>query len=307
MSAGHGHSRPNLKHPQELRKLLQTGGAPELMQRWKDLDVDHDIPYLAGYNVGGTTRYLDRDFLHALLDPRFAEHVGIGQIDTGLSAEDTVECLLEHEGAEKVILDADNQIDVYEPAHELATTAEHQKVIAKGGQPHRYERGLKKAIEFCAKKRLHQVPPDYACAPALDEHDERVLKQLQALGVKDAFKAAKADVDYSSSTGRDQCAGCAHWEQGRGEELSTCEEVDGLVRNTYWCRKYEASDGEADERDSQQPAEQQLRDAGYPQVPDAGPEPRGKRQGPGNAAGKEGADFAQYGREDQGQGEPQAG
>jgi hypothetical protein len=154
VSAGHGHNRrPNLKHPNELRKLLTTGGAPELMQRWHSLDVTHDIPDLAGYNVPGTTRYLDRDFFHALTDPAYAPHLGIGPIDTGLSPADTVECLMRHEGVEKVILDADNPIDTYLPAHEHSTIAEHELVRQKGGTPLKYERGLKKA-----RKTLRKPP-----------------------------------------------------------------------------------------------------------------------------------------------------
>lgn len=289
MSAGHGHARPNLKHPGELKKLLAQGGAPELMQRWQSLDVEHDMAYLAGYNVGGTVRFLDRDFLHALLDPAYAEHLGIGPIDTGLSPQDTVDCLMQHEGVEKVLLDADNPIDVYLPAHELATVAEHEMVRQKGGQPGKYERGLKKAIEWCAKKKLHRVPQDFACAPMLDDPDaneHRIIVTLQHLGVVDAFKLSKSSVDYGSSTGEDQCAGCAHWQQDRGQELSTCEDVDGLVRNTHWCRRYlamEQADGEqAQELQAGGPQGEAPRRTPHPE----GSEDTGEAPGGGNPLGQ---------------------
>jgi hypothetical protein len=153
--------------------------------------------------VPGTTRYLDRDFFHALTDPAYAAHLGIGPIDTGLSPQDVVACLMEHEGTEKVILDADNPIDTYLPAHEYATIGEHAAVRAAGGTPLKYER-LKKAIEWCERKTLHKVPHDLACAPYLDEqdeHDKRALAQMKRLGVVDASKLPKEEVDYSESTG----------------------------------------------------------------------------------------------------------
>jgi hypothetical protein len=225
------------------------------MQRWQRLDVNHDIPDLAGYNIDGTVWYLDRDFSHALKDPAYAEHLGIGPIDTGLSPEDTVECLMEHEGVEKVVIDADNPIDTYLPAHELATHAEHNKVRAKGGTPAKYERGLKKAIEFCETKQLHKVPRDLDCAPYVDEkdkHDLAALEQMKRLGVLDASKLSKEEVDYSESTGEDQCQRCTNWQADRQQaqfHLAQCAKVNGLVRDTHWCRKFQASaKAEADER-----------------------------------------------------------
>lgn len=244
MSAGHGHSRPNMRHASEVKALLETGGAPQLMQRWQRLDVDHDIPDLAGYNVAGTVRYLDKDFFRALLDPAYADELGIGKIDTGMSPEDTVACLLEHEGTEKVILDASNDLDSYLSAHELATAAEHEKVRSLGGKPIKYERGLKKAIAYCEKKTPETVDPDFSCAPLIDSPDKldrRALKAMQKLGIEDAFKAPKATVAYTKSTSADVCAGCAHWlaSPDTGPDLSRCSEIDGLVRRDRWCKRYE--------------------------------------------------------------------
>lgn len=314
MSAGHGHTRPNLRHAGELRKLLQSGGAPELMKRWQKLNADNDVTYLAGYNTDGTVRYIDRDVLHALLDPKYAEHLGIGAIDTGLSPEDTIDCLMEHEAIEKALLDSDGDITTYQGAHELATSGEHEMVRSKGGKPHQYERGLAKAIAWCAKKTLHKVPQDFDCAPLLDHPDDtsrRALAAMIGMNVADATKASKESVGYSKSNGKDQCVGCAHWQAERTEDLSPCEVTQGLVRNSRWCEEYRAAeedtdDGETDQRTPGHAPEERVRNAGRAQVPDARSQ-RPERQGPGNAAGKEGSDFAQYGRQDQGQGEPQAG
>lgn len=313
MSAGNGHSRPNMRHPGELQHILSTGGAPALMNRWQALDVDHDIADLAGYNVAGFVRYLDRDFLRALLDPAYATEILGEPIDTGMSPEDTVDCLLTHEGDEKVILDADNDVDTYQAAHELATTAEHEAVRKKGGSPIKYERGLKKAIEFCAKKPLKAVDPDFSCAPLLDDpdkNDHRALRDLRKLGIADAFKLPKHRFKYSRSTGADRCDGCAHWLASRdtGPELSRCALIDGLVRVDRWCAKFEeateAKDGKAQGGDSQQASSQQLRAPGGAEVSDAGQESRGEREGPGDTGGEGGSDVAQYGLEDQSQGQP---
>jgi hypothetical protein len=268
VSAGHGHSRPNLKHPKELAKLLTEGGAPELMHRWQRLDPDHDINDLAGYNVAGTVRFIDRDAFHALLNPAYAEHIGVGPIDTGLSGEDTIACIIEHESDEKVLLDADNNVNTYPGAHEFASTGEDEKVIAKGSTPLRYNRGLKKLIEFCAKKNPVKVPRDYACAPLLDDpdaNDKRVLARLRQLGVIDAFKVSKASQDYSKAVGADKCFVCKGWQGDRSHDLSPCAVVDGLVTKNRWCRAFktmETANVQAQGLNPQQPPGQQLRSAG---------------------------------------------
>jgi hypothetical protein len=192
-------------------------------------------------------RYLDRDFFHALLDPRYAQHLGIGHIDTGLSPDDTVEALLEHEGDEKVILDADNDLDIYPEPHELATCGEHQKVKDKGGTPLKYERGLRKAIAWCEKKHIAKPPLDLDCAPYLDDpdqEDKRALEAFRRAGVTDSSKESKGAVDYSKSTGADRCDGCASWvddPQQAPYGLGGCKRIAGLVRVDRWCRRYQKS------------------------------------------------------------------
>lgn len=256
MSAGHKHKSPNLLVPGEaalatLHRLLTTGMAPQMMKRWQHVDVDSDIVYLAGYNVLGTVRMADRDFVHALYEPDYAKQIIGAPIDTGLSPDDTLECLLEHEAVEKVIMDdPTNPIDLYdhhdEPggfgSHEYATLAEHELVKKKGGTPVKYERGLAKIIKFCEGKKLERVPKDYACAPLLDDPDEnekRIIKRLRALGVVDAFKTSKQNLSYRPSTGADHCSACAHWQNQGNDGLSTCAIADGLVGPQRVCKKFE--------------------------------------------------------------------
>jgi hypothetical protein len=172
MSAGHYHRYPNPLNPKnglaQLNRKLTTCDAPELMKRWNALSFDYDIVYGTGYNVQGTTRYVDRDLMRSLYDAAYAEKVLGAPIDTGLSPDDTLECLLRHEMVEKVILDSQQPPDVYNSlpsaqidgdtfpvlpgAHDYATAAEHELVFAKGGKPYRYERGLAKIFEYCATK-----------------------------------------------------------------------------------------------------------------------------------------------------------
>lgn len=243
MSAGHPHKAPNLLvHTNELRHLLSSDDAPQLMERWNHFDLTHDIPYTAGYNVAGTTRYADRDFVRALYDPKYAEQI-IGQpIDTGLSPEQTLSCVLWHEAIEKVLLDAANPIVEYQAAHEFATAGEHEQVRKFGGMPVRYERGLERIIKFCVSKQPRHVPDDLCCAPYLDDpdaNDRRILAAFRALGVTDASKLSKRSVDYGPGMGKSHCAVCAHWQNHGADELSTCAVTEGLVRTSRWCNKFE--------------------------------------------------------------------
>jgi hypothetical protein len=253
MSSGSPHYRPNLKHPGELTKILSEGGAPQLMQRWKRLDIQHDVPDLCGYDVWGTVAFADKDFFRALTDPAYAEQIVGAAIDTGLKPEQTLDCLIGlpgqppgHEKIEKVLLDADNPIDTYEAAHEYATSGEHEKVRAHGSTPLRYERGLDRIIRWCEKKIPKAVSRWYACAPYLDEEDKQdavTLKVLKTLGVQDAFKASMAKAGYTKSTSAARCSGCASWQGPRNTPLALCKLVEGLVRTDRVCGRFESMEG----------------------------------------------------------------
>lgn len=259
MSAGHKHRTPNLfadrgKVQATLHRMLTTGHAPRLMLRWRHIDLDSDCPYLGGYNVGGTTKIVDRDFVRALYDPAYAEHLIGAAINTGLSPDDTLHCILTHEEVEKVLLDSpDIPFDFYDHhqdpngfgAHEWATLAEHEQVRAKGGSPHAYEKGLEQITQYCAHKQLVRVPRDYACAALLDDADEnavRILRRLRELGVIDAFKTSKEKLDYSDGMRDRRCHNCDHWEGGHGRLLSTCQIAEGLVTAQRWCKKFEPTE-----------------------------------------------------------------
>jgi gag-polyprotein putative aspartyl protease len=252
MSSGHYHRVPNRLTPgagPALTHFLTTGSSPALMNRWERSNFDYDVPFTTGHNIAGTVRYADRDFVRALYDPTYARRLVGEPIDTGLSPDDTLECLLRHEAVEKVILDSDCPIDEYNPgldglvpgAHDYATFAEHLLVRQKGSTPHKYERGLEKIMHYCLHKPLKTVPPDLACAPLLDDPDPHILPVLNALmclGIQDAFRLSKASVEYGSLGGKDCCSTCNHWLAERGQELSRCELVEGLVRHDRNCTRF---------------------------------------------------------------------
>jgi predicted aspartyl protease len=262
MSSGHHHRVPNLLHAGAglaLNFILKTGSSPALMNRWQRSDFDYDVPFTTGYNVSGTVRYADRDFVKALYDPTYARRLIGEPIDTGLSPDDTLECLLRHEAVEKVILDSDCPIDEYNPssgglgpgAHDYGTFAEHQLVRQKGSAPHKYERGLEKIIHYCLHKPLTRVPSDLACAPLLDDPDLHILSVLDALirlGIQDASRLSKAAVEYGGPGIKDCCSTCSHWLAERGQELSRCELVEGLVRHDRNCTRFRSQVANSEQR-----------------------------------------------------------
>jgi len=51
-------------------------------------------------------------------------------------------------------------------------------------------------------------------------------------------KLAKDEVQYSPGKGRDRCFFCTHF-----EKPNHCELVAGLIREDYWCNRFEKKRG----------------------------------------------------------------
>lgn len=136
-------------HPGDLKQLL--GGATDLRQRFIDIDVTHDIPDGVGCNTQGTIRYIDRDLFNAVVG---------GQVDTGLSPENTIECLVEHIEAEKALADHDNGVDHWADLSLLAHQAEAEKVTSFGGNIDQYDQALAPLFIACKQKQAKNVPND---------------------------------------------------------------------------------------------------------------------------------------------------
>ncbi len=251
MSIGHEHEQESrLAHGRGVDTLLKSGGAPSLLRRFTSFLDDYDIPYAVGVSVDGATRYGDRDFVHALYDPAYAEHLIGEAIDTGLSPHDTLECCLRNVTVEKVLVDSDSPINDYTSAHDFGAAAEFDLVRQKGITPVRFRRGLATILHFCSRKPLKSVPQDYDCAAALADHTSngtRILAELKRLGIEDAGRLEKAEVNYGRAHGEDRCEACSMW-QGQGNApLGQCSLVQGLVRGDRTCDRFQPQGAKSDE------------------------------------------------------------
>jgi hypothetical protein len=235
VSAGHSHAKQNEKHPAELKRLMSEPSFQEMWNRPFQAVTTLQVPDSGGCSVKADEYYLDEELV---------KQVKSGKISVpGMTPAQILQALLLHERVEKCLMDADNEIDIYEPAHEFATLAEHQ-FVRTFAPPYQYEHFLKPVIDLNETKRLTNVPPDLACSPYLDDpdkHDKAALAAMVALGVIDASKTSKEDVNYSRSTSKDRCDGCSHWkpEPGFTPGLARCELISGAVRDSRWCSKFE--------------------------------------------------------------------
>lgn len=247
MSAGHPHRRPNEAHPLELKRLLEEPTAAAMMAKPPKMVVSFDIPDVGGYPVIGDWRYIDSDFVQS---------VRSGQVVVrGMSISQILHAVLLHEFVEKVLLDADNDIDSYQDAHEMATLFEHQFVRSVGSTPKDYERGIAAMISVVEKKKITRPPLDLDCEPYVDHPDDQdkiILAEFARLGVKDATKVQKESVKYSKSTRQDRCVGCVNWMSPRGVQLSPCGVVAGAVRYDRWCERF-SRDGDSSSLASREP------------------------------------------------------
>jgi len=240
MSVGTHHVRPNRAGWPKLQELMARPSFRRMWARPFKVDVEHQVPDTAGYNVLGSIYYLDKDFYAAVMS---------GQIQIAKMAPKQIfQAILIHERTEKCLLDAsDNDVNDYlgddreSGAHEYATLAEHE-FVRKFTTPRLYEAGLHQVINFNEHKQLTNVPLDLDCEPHIDESDaadKRALEDMRRLGVADAGKVSKRSVNYSKSTGEDRCVRCSHWMGQKTSELAPCQIVSGAVRDGWWCKKYE--------------------------------------------------------------------
>lgn len=160
--------------PGDHRKL--TAAAAKLRQRFNDLDVSHDIPSGIGCNVDGTVRYIDKDLFDAIID---------GKVDTGLTPEQTIECLAEHIEAEKIIAEQDNGIEHWADISLLAHHAEADKVVELGGNVEAYDQALAPLFIACKQKEPKNPAPDLMDLEADDGQAQQGSSGLQGGGIED--------------------------------------------------------------------------------------------------------------------------
>ena len=133
-----------------------------IIRRLKKLDRDHDIPYLAGYNVDGTIIYIDR-------------HMPMSFKQKGRTIE-TDRFLILHEEVEKAMID---QLNLhYLHAHQIATRVEQSAVVACGINWSDYDDFMQTNVKLIGDERLTKIPTDLDLKPYRDEHDTDLLERM---------------------------------------------------------------------------------------------------------------------------------
>jgi hypothetical protein len=237
VSIGSPHHRPNHKHKAELQKLTSEPSFRRMWARPIQIDTSKEIPDTAGYNVAGNIYFVDALFAAAVRAGRV--------VVPNMMPAQIMQAVLMHERIEKCLLDADNDIDSYEGAHEFATLSEHLFVISLGAKPRLYEAALAPYIKQNETKPLRLPPNDLDAEPYVDRpdaEDNRAISEMVKLGVSDAGKVAKESVRYGKSTTGDRCVGCKNWAAGKPVELSACALISGAVRFDRWCSKFETQE-----------------------------------------------------------------
>src|SRR3984893_9475877 len=145
-----------------ISTLMLDRALDAIVRRVKNLDRQHDIPYLAGYSNDGKTIYIDRHM------PRSMKFRG-REIDTD-------RFLILHEEVEKTLID---QLDLhYLHAHQIAPLAEEAAVRAAGIRWRDYDRFMQKNVKKIGDERLKKVPADLDLKPYRDEHDFDLLQRM---------------------------------------------------------------------------------------------------------------------------------
>jgi hypothetical protein len=133
-----------------------------IIRRLKKLDREHDIPYLAGYNIDGTIIYIDR-------------HMPTSFKQKGRTIE-TDRFLILHEEVEKTMID---QLNLhYLHAHQIATRVEQSAVLACGINWSDYDDFMQTNVKLIGDERLTKIPTDLDLKPYRDEHDTELLERM---------------------------------------------------------------------------------------------------------------------------------
>src|SRR5690242_3590284 len=145
-----------------VSSMMMERALDAVVRRVKNLDREHDIPYLAGYSNDGKTIFIDRHM------PKSFKFRG--------KTIDTDRFLILHEEVEKTLID---QLNLhYLHAHQIATRAEQAAVRAAGIEWRAYDRFMQRYVKRIGDERLVKVPPDLDLKPYRDEHDMELLRQM---------------------------------------------------------------------------------------------------------------------------------
>jgi hypothetical protein len=142
--------------------LMLERALDAIIRRLKKLDREHDVPYLAGYNIEGTIIYIDRHM------PTSFKHKGW--------TVETDRFLVLHEEVEKTMIDRLNLH--YLHAHQIATRVEKAAVLACGVGWDDYDAFMQDNVKHIGDERLTKVPADLDLKPYRDEHDTELLERM---------------------------------------------------------------------------------------------------------------------------------
>jgi hypothetical protein len=222
----------------ELYSALGANDTPKLFERPFEVDAAYDVPTGAGNSIDRKTVYVDRDLYAEVMDGEFKA--------SGLSPGQIIDRWLDHEHTELVIVDGDNPVTTYLPAHQRALRREHEGVLAILGRDNAeqkieaYENAIWPGLLRAYHKAVKKPPPDLWCGPIVDDPEPRdleIARSLKSLGVADAGKKGKFEVRYG--TGANHCRTCGSFRPDKLSEergaLALCEGVSGLVRDELQC------------------------------------------------------------------------
>src|SRR5499433_4226321 len=147
-----------------VSSLMMDRALDAIVRRAKEINRQHDIPYLAGYSIDGKTIYIDRHM------PKTMSYGG-REINTD-------RYLILHEEVEKTLID---QLQLhYLHAHQIASRAEQAAVRAAGIRWRDYDRFMQKFVKRIGDERLKKVPADLDLKPYRDEHDDDLVQRMLA-------------------------------------------------------------------------------------------------------------------------------
>ena len=147
-----------------ISSLMLDRACDAIVRRVRNLDRNHDVPYLAGYSNDGKTIYIDR---HMPVSFRYDGR----EINTD-------RYLILHEEVEKTLID---QLNLhYLHAHQIASRAEQAAVRAAGIRWKDYDNFMQKNVKHIGDERLTKVPADLDLKPYRDEHDYELVQRMLA-------------------------------------------------------------------------------------------------------------------------------
>lgn len=212
-------------------------GLQKLVNRYRNTDHSHDIPYLGGISNDGATVYLDKN----LADVVSWEEDGRKQ------AIEPAEFTALHEKWEKAIVDLYKWR--YDEAHKYATAIERRAVMQAGKNWVGYSKALKPFIASAEKEgfsTIIKVPGDLSLYPYKDA-EPKLYKHLLSIMGKGNKKGTKEEANYRVDGGGPSrhCGKVWQWTQGsckHFEQPNACGKVQGFIEARGLCDWWTSAD-----------------------------------------------------------------